>query len=136
MRNLVAGLALIAIIALGVWWYTATQQNTANQTPSTQQNNQTSTPSATESPEIVFDGNSFSPRTIEVTSGSKIVIRNNSSRTVDFTSDPHPIHTNNSELNIGSIAPGGSREATLTRKGTWGYHDHNSEQFTGTIVVR
>lgn len=84
---------------------------------------------------ITYDNNGFSPATVTVTSGASVRITNNSSEDLNPSSDPHPIHTKNSELNIGDIEPGQSKTFMLTAKGTWGYHNHYNSGKRGTIIV-
>ncbi len=84
---------------------------------------------------ITYSDNGFSPGTSTVKSGSKVMINNTSSRTLEFNSDPHPVHTDNKELNVGSIPAGGSKIFTLTKTGTWGFHNHLRASDTGKLVV-
>lgn len=84
---------------------------------------------------ITYDGSGFTPSSLRVAAGSTITVINNSSRELDFASDPHPTHTSNAELNEGSVAPGESRDFTVSEKGTWGFHDHLNASAQGTIIV-
>jgi plastocyanin len=84
---------------------------------------------------IVFDEDGFRPAELTVTAGTTITIRNNSSNPVQFSSDEHPTHTDNQELNGKVLPPGASEELTLDTVGTWGFHDHLNTRFTGTITV-
>lgn len=95
--------------------------------PSTQNNS---------SPTITYSNSGFSPQTITVNNGDTLTVKNNSSRTIQFESDPHPAHTTNTELNIDTIRAGQSKIFTVKRTGTFGYHDHLSPSDTGTIVVQ
>ena len=65
---------------------------------------------------------------------------NNDSRAHEPSSNPHPSHTQCPELNIGSIAPGQSRETGTTVGGrTCGFHDHidpTNASLQGTVQVR
>ncbi|MEX0616380.1 MAG: cupredoxin domain-containing protein [Candidatus Woykebacteria bacterium] len=84
---------------------------------------------------ITFSDSGFSPANTTVKAGSKVTFVNNSSKEVQPASDPHPIHTANPELNAGSIAAGSSKTVTLTKTGSWGYHNHLSSGQRGTIMV-
>jgi plastocyanin len=84
---------------------------------------------------ITYTDNGFSPATLTVTSGTKITIKNNSSGLLQFDSDPHPEHTDDPELNVGSIASGDSATITVTKTGSHGYHNHLNASDTGTIIV-
>jgi len=83
---------------------------------------------------ITYSDDGFSPADLAVKEGTKITIKNDSSRTLDFASDDHPTHLTNSELNVGLIEPGASKNFTPS-KGTWGFHDHLNASATGQIVV-
>ncbi len=85
---------------------------------------------------ISYDGNGFSPDSITVKSGDKVTIKNDSQNDLNFKSNPHPIHTDNTELNVGEVAPGESKTFTVTKVGTWGYHNHLSQTQQGTIIVQ
>ncbi len=84
---------------------------------------------------ITYSDSGFSPSTITIKAGETVTVKNTSSRTIEFDSDPHPVHTDNRELNEGSIEPGKSGTVTISEAGTWGYHDHLDSSQTGTIVV-
>lgn len=84
---------------------------------------------------ITYDGEKFEPATVTVKSGGKVKVVNSSDQSVKFNSNPHPLHTNNSELNVGEIKPGESATMTLTEKGSWGFHNHLSSKQSGTITV-
>ncbi len=85
---------------------------------------------------ITYSNDGYSPSTVTVKSGDTVVIKNDSSRDMQFDSDPHPAHTNNQELNVGVVAPGESMSFVVKRTGTFGYHNHLNASDTGTIVVQ
>ena len=81
------------------------------------------------------------PRELTVAPGARVLFVNNDSRRHDVTSDPHPEHTDCTEINqVGSLAPGQSRETgNLVAVRTCGFHDHDNPDNTnlqGRIVVR
>lgn len=85
---------------------------------------------------VRFTDSGFSPGTITVKAGGSIVFMNESSQTTNPSSDPHPTHTINDELNVGDIAPGDSKTITVTRTGQWGMHDHLDPSKKLTVVVQ
>lgn len=86
---------------------------------------------------VTYNGSSFSPATITLTAGGTITFVNNSSRSMQISSNNHPSHTKNPELGTGPItAAGGSYSVTLAKVGTWGYHDHLNASALGTVVVQ
>lgn len=111
---------------------TQTSQNESNTTNSSN-TSQNATDSAATT--ITYTDSGFSPDTITVKSGDRVTIKNTSSENLEFDSDPHPAHTNNKELNVGAVGPAESMTFTVTKKGTFGYHNHLSPSKTGTIIV-
>jgi plastocyanin len=85
---------------------------------------------------ITYSDNGFSPSTITIKAGSTVEVKNTSSRSVELSSDPHPQHTDNPELNMGTLGSGKSKTITVSNAGTWGYHNHLDSSETGTIIVQ
>jgi plastocyanin len=84
---------------------------------------------------ITYSDSGFSPEKLTVPTGTKVTIKNDSSRSLQFDSDPHPAHTDNEELNVDNVDEGDSETFTVTRAGTFGYHNHLNPSDEGTIVV-
>lgn len=104
----------------------STNSSSNSSTSSTDQNNAST---------ITYGDNGFSPSSIKVKSGTTVTIKNGSSSLLQFDSNPHPDHTDNVELNVGTISPGQSKTFVVTRKGTFGYHNHLAAGDTGKITV-
>jgi plastocyanin len=89
---------------------------------------------------ITITASGVSPRTVTVAAGSRVTFVNNDSRPHDMNSDPHPEHTECTEINVGDIQAGASRTTqNLTRVRTCGFHDHNQPTVTalqGTITIQ
>lgn len=85
---------------------------------------------------ITFSASGFSPTTQTVLSGDSVQIKNTSDDDLQFYSDPHPDHTSNEELNIGLIDPGETKTFTVSKKGTYGYHNHLDSSQKGTLTVQ
>lgn len=142
MKYAVILIVILAVIGGGA--FALTRKSKTNNTPatsistpassSTSQSSNTSQPSASVAT-ITYGNSGFSPSTITVKAGSTITIKNNSSGDLQFDSDPHPVHTDDPELNVGAVAPGQSMTFTVSEKGTHGYHNHLNSSDTGTIVV-
>lgn len=81
----------------------------------------------------------FAPSCLKVKSGTKITYKNDSQAQLDVGADPHPTHTGNREVSKGefdlSVAPGESASTTVTKKGTFGLHNHVNASKTATITV-
>ena len=87
-----------------------------------------------------------SPKELTVPPGTRVLFVNQDSRRHDMASDPHPEHTDCTEINsVGVLTTGQSRETgNLVTTKTCGFHDHDNpppttaagNQWTGRIVVR
>ena len=128
---------IVAVIAGGALLLLPKNQNnqqaSSNQN-STEDNKDSSTPSEADVT-ITYDGNSFSLSANSVKSGGTVKVVNSSSKNLEFDSDPHPAHTNNTELNAGVIQPGKSVIFTLEKKGKWGFHNHLNSSQHGELTV-
>lgn len=138
MRNLLIGIVVVVVVAvLGYFLLKGSYKNSSNNTTtnsSSQQSNNSSTVQS-QGNTITYTSGSFSPATLTVKSGDTVTLINKSNDTIQFDSNPHPVHTDNTELNVGAVGPGETKTFTLTKKGTWGYHNHLESSERGTIVV-
>ena len=134
-----------AVIASGVTWaligedteehdHTTHSHNHENviENMTTTDANNTESVAAT----ITYTNTGFTPDNITVSTGDKITITNASGSELDFGSDPHPTHTDNSDLNVGDVADGHGKTFTVTKKGNWGYHNHYNRTNQGRIIVQ
>ena len=85
---------------------------------------------------ITYSDKGFSNSVDTVASGSTVKVVNQSQQQLSFASDPHPVHTDDPELNAGTIDPGDSKSFIVKTKGTWGFHNHFREQDEGSITIR
>src|SRR3954469_1881572 len=90
---------------------------------------------------IVIQNNQVCPSSITVARGSQVTMINNDSRVHEMDSDPHPEHTQCTELNqIDFLNPGQSRSSgNLNTARTCGFHDHSSpdtSSLKGTITIQ
>lgn len=89
---------------------------------------------------ITLTANGVDNNSIAVAVGTRVMFVNNDSRTHEMSSNPHPVHTDCPELNIGSLAAGSSRESqVLNTARTCGFHDHQNPGTTslqGSITIR
>lgn len=84
---------------------------------------------------ITYTNNGFSPASLTVKAGTTVKIVNDSSNPLQFSSDNHPTHTKNTELNLSTTEPGGSTTFTPSKTGTWGFHNHLNASDMGTLTV-
>lgn len=103
------------------------------------QQEQTSQSDGQDEVAVTVSDSGFDLSEVTVKSGGKITWTNSSSSKVQVASDPHPIHTENKELTNGEfvadLAPGASVTVTVTKTGTWGYHDHLNAAQRGKVIV-
>jgi plastocyanin len=98
--------------------------------------NDSSNSTAVSAATITYDGSSFSPNEVTVEKGGTVTFVNESDSAVEPSSDNHPTHTVNPEINFGSIAPGERKTMTVNEAGEYGYHNHFSASETGIINVQ
>lgn len=77
----------------------------------------------------------FDKASYTVKAGDTVTVKNESSSAMQFSSADHPTHLENPELNMSVIEPGQSGTFVAETAGTFGFHDHLNDQFTGTLVV-
>lgn len=144
--------AAVVIVLLGVGAYAVT----SNRSKTGDNNSQTTTPESSstkkteqqpatdkdntsadqgEATTIIFTDKGFSPATYSSKVGQAVKVQNSSSMQLQFSSDNHPAHTDEPELNLSVLAPGESASFTPSKAGTWGFHDHLHDQYTGTLTV-
>jgi plastocyanin len=86
------------------------------------------------------------PKQLVVPPGTRVLFVNQDARRHDVASNPHPEHTDCTEINsVGVLTTGQSHETdNLITAKTCGFHDHDNpppttaagNQWTGSIVVR
>lgn len=145
-RNVLIIVVIILILGIGAFLFLnkKTQlpaSQTAEPTPTTT-NSPTTVPdedtsSETEAVENVsLTPSGFSPASITIQAGTKVVWTNNSGTLATIDSDPHPVHTSYRPLNLEEFADGETLSLTFTEPGTYHYHDHLNPNFQGTIIVK
>jgi plastocyanin len=109
--------------------------------------NSTPTPPTNPSNPYTFTltSSGVSPKELTVPPGTRVLFVNQDARRHDMASDPHPDHTDCTEINLGALTTGQSRETlNLVTAKTCGFHDHDNpppttaagNQWTGRIVIR
>lgn len=127
-------IGIVAVIVIGAGAFFALHKSPAKTNAST--STQSSSSSNQNLPDtITFDGSSFSPGTITVKSGTTMTIKNTSSQDMAFNSNPHPVHTDDTDLNVGDVPAGQSKTFTVTKTGSYGYHDHLDPSIMGKITI-
>lgn len=86
--------------------------------------------------EVTITQSGFSPETVTIKVGTKVVWTNKSGQTATVNSDVHPTHLLYPPLNLGEVADGQSVALVFDKPGTYGYHNHLNPSERGTIMVR
>lgn len=134
--KMVIGAAVIVVIGI-VGYYALRRQPSSPAVSQTSGQNSAESPDATKTvaATITYTDNGFTPATTTVKSGDTVKIINNSSEELQMDSDPHPAHTDDTELNVGIVSPGSSRTFVLKTKGNWGFHNHLNPGNTARVDV-
>lgn len=85
---------------------------------------------------ITYTSSGFSPASLTIKAGTTVTWINNSGSGLSVNSNPHPIHTSYSPLNIGTIVNGQSKSLIFDKPGTYGYHNHLNPSDKGTVIVQ
>lgn len=105
-------------------------QTTQKQTPSQQKALQT------KQEDITVTSTGFTPQTITVKAGTKVVWTNKSGGPVTVNSDVHPTHLLWPFLNLGKFDDGSSVSVVFETAGTYTYHNHLNASQTGKVIVQ
>ncbi len=135
--KIIIALAVVAAVAAGAILLTGDKDKTANNgsNNTNNSNNSSDDENIPAAATITYTDAGFSPASTTVKSGEAIRIVNQSSGVVGPSSDPHPTHNINTEINFPDIDPGESATVTVTEKGTWGLHNHLKDDHRATIIV-
>lgn len=123
----------VVVLAGALGWFVFMREDPDNKDSSATTN---TGDSAADQTVITYTDEGFNPATLTVAAGTTVTITNESSEDLDFSSDKHPIHTDNPELNRNTLSSGDSETFKVTKPGTWGYHNHLNPGRKGTIVVQ
>jgi len=129
--------AAAAVLAAVAGLATACGNSSTNMGPST---SGTCTASST-STTITISNNTVCPQNITVPRGTQVTFVNSDTRTHEMASDPHPEHTDCTEINaVGNLVAGQSRQTgNLNVIKRCGFHDHINFQtatLKGSITIQ
>lgn len=139
-RTIGTGLAAAMIVALTSAACGGGSGGGSNPTTPTPAPPTTGTPSDTATITIGANG-SVSPSSVTISRGGRVTMINNDSRSHDMSSDPHPEHTQCTEINqIGFLTAGQQRTSgNFNTARTCSFHDHNlpdNAGLKGTIIIQ
>ncbi len=97
----------------------------------------TPSPNPTPSPVIItITSAGYSPSSVTLKAGTKVIFQNNDTRGRWPASNPHPVHTDLPGFDaLKSIGAGSSYSFIFTKVGIWGYHDHLFPSQGGKVIV-
>lgn len=108
-----------------------TTEQSSSTRPATTQNTQTQ-PSVT----VTVTSAGFSPSTVTIKSGTRVIWINKSGGSVTVNSAGHPTHLLYPALNLGEFGNDSSVQLVFDKPDTYKYHDHLHPSNTGTVVVQ
>lgn len=143
-RTMGMGLAVVVAMAAACGGGSSGSSSTpTTPTPTTTTPPSTPTPSTpTDLATITIGANgSISPSSVTLNRGGRVTFVNNDTRAHDMASDPHPEHTDCTEINqVGFLTSGQSRTSgNFTTARTCRFHDHNlpdNAGLKGTIIIQ
>ena len=130
--KLVLALLVVVVVVGGIVVLTGKDQKDNGTSPSS---SNSSTSNGQVAATITYNSHGWSPDTTTVKAGDTVKVTNNGSEEIQFASDPHPVHTDEPELNIGDLGPGQSKTFKVTKQGTWGFHNHYNPSQHGELQV-
>lgn len=135
-KKVIIGLVIVVIVfGLGAWWL-ASSMPSSSEVPKPSSGNEKSTlPDTVAAATINYTDSGFSPESLTVKKDDTIKIVNQSSVSLEFSSDDHPTHKADPELNMAMIQPGKDGMLKVTKTGTWGYHNHLKPGDEGHLTV-
>lgn len=133
---IVLAIAVLGLIGGGAWWLMG-NKDMGEQTTNSSENSQQSTNGDEVEPAsiITYSDTGFRVSEDTIPVGSTVRIVNESNRTLQFSSDPHPQHQDNTELNMPALKAGEQTSFVVHKAGKWGFHNHLNEEDTGSITV-
>lgn len=129
--NILVIVIVILIAVVAVWVFMFNKPSSISNNTNASNNSSSATATAT----ITYTDSGFSPSMVTVKSGDTVAVKNNSSSTIQFDSDPHPVHTDDTDLNVGTVDPGQTKTFTVTKTGQFGYHNHFNPNQKGSITI-
>jgi plastocyanin len=145
-QTIATGLAAATIVAMTAAACGGGSSSSTPTAPTSTTTTTTTTPAptgtVTDSATITIGANgSISPSSVTITRGGRVTMVNNDSRAHDMASDPHPEHSQCTEINqIGFLTAGQSRTSgNFNTARSCTFHDHNlpdNAGLKGSITVQ
>lgn len=110
--------------------------NVTTTNPTTQPIQPESTVNNVQQQVVTVTTTGFTPATLSIKAGSRVVWQNKSGQVVTVNSANHPTHQVYRPLNLGEFNDGSSVQLVFDKAGTYTYHNHLNDSQTGQIVVQ
>lgn len=139
-KKIIAAIVIAILVIAGIiWWLMSSIPSNTATTPtpnsSSDQTTSEEAPDAVAAETITYTDDGFSPTTITVKVGDTIRVVNQSSEPLELSSDDHPTHREDPELNMPTIQAGDDGMLKVTKAGDWGYHNHLNSKHEGKLTV-
>lgn len=137
-NKLLIGILVIVILAGGFFLLNNQTNQTANQQSDSQQPAANSAPQERQMEEkemIDLTDQGFSPQSIKIKPGTRVIWTNKTNGPATVNSDNHPTHLLYPFLNLGEFDPDTSVQVVFEEPGTYTYHDHLNPSRKGTVEV-
>jgi plastocyanin len=131
--SIAIGIAVVVLLGIGFAVTHAGNKAPAYATPTP---STSSTPATAAAAATITYTTGFSPAMTTVKSGQTVTFKNDSSSDIQVDSDPHPTHTDDADLNVGTIAAGQSKTVTVTKVGDFGFHNHLNPSDAARITIQ
>src|SRR3989344_3332723 len=104
--------------------------------PATTEESSSSAEAATPQEVILLTARGFSPASLTIKAGTKVIWVNQAGALATVDSNPHPAHTDYQPLNLGNFKDKERLFLTFDKPGTYKYHNPLNSGQTGTIIVQ
>jgi len=133
-----AAFIVVAVVAIGLMRDKPANNDQDSQDLSIPDKEEADAQSADESLlEVVYNGTAFVPSSLTIKPGTIVTFKNTGTDLMWVASDPHPLHTDNSEFDAKrGYATSEDYAFTFTAAGSYGFHNHLNPSATGLITVR
>lgn len=137
-RYLWIGIAVVVVLIGGMFLLNKGGSTTNVPTQNTTTVNETANEPVADTSEnqVAVTAEGFSPNTITINTGDRVVWKNESGTAVTVHSDSHPTHLLWPFLNLGSFDDGSTVSVAFDKLGTYTYHNHFNSSQKGTVIVK
>ncbi len=133
-KSVTIGVVIVLVIGGGYLFLNKDSVYVSSGNSNSSATNQTST-DVKVAATINYSNNGFSPISTVVKAGDVVAVTNNSTSDLRMQSNPHPAHTDDTDLNVGLVGVGKTQNFTVTKTGTYSFHNHYNPSDTAKITI-